>query len=106
MIGARLLIGGVFHHPSSDGNWEDSMSRKVKLVACLAGAIAPWLLMMVGAAAPADEQYRATQIVNVPGGLTSFDISFVDPEINTFVLADRTNKAIDVVNTNTKALVQ
>src|SRR5262249_55862620 len=38
--------------------------------------------------------------------LTSFDISFVDPAINTFVLADRTNKAIDVVSTNTKALVQ
>jgi hypothetical protein len=61
---------------------------------------------MIGAAAPANEQYTATQIVNVPGGLTSFDISFVDPAINTFVLTDRTNKAIDVVNTNTKVLVQ
>jgi len=80
------------------------MTRKVKFAAYLASVIAPWLIM--GSAAFADEQYAPTQIIPVPGGLTSFDISFVDPDIGKYALADRTNKAVDVVDTNTKALVQ
>jgi hypothetical protein len=42
----------------------------------------------------------------VPGGLTSFDISFVDANIHTFVLADRNNKSIDVVNTAANTLTK
>lgn len=82
------------------------MSRKVKRVAGLAGAIAPWLFMMAGVAAAADERYMPTQVIPVPGGLTSFDISVVDPAIDTFALADRTNKAIDLIDTRSKTLVQ
>jgi hypothetical protein len=39
----------------------------------------------------------------LPGGakITSFDISFVDPFSRVFVLADRTNKSLDVVDLNT-----
>ncbi len=83
------------------------MSTKAKLVACLAGTIAPWLLATAGLAA-SDEQYAPTSVINLPNNqlLTSFDISFVDPASRTYVLADRTNKSIDVVNTRTNAFIR
>jgi hypothetical protein len=77
------------------------MSTKVKLLACLAGAAIPCLLAV---AAHSDETYTVKTIIPVPGGLNSFDISFVDANIHTFVLADRTNKSIDVVNTHSNTL--
>jgi hypothetical protein len=39
------------------------------------------------------------------GALYSFDISFVDPATGTYYLADRSNKAVDVVNGNTDTFV-
>src|SRR5207245_2381739 len=36
--------------------------------------------------------------------IISFDISFVDPNINLYFLADRTNRAVDVADTNTNTL--
>jgi hypothetical protein len=75
---------------------------KAKLLACLVGAGISCLLGV--AAGSADETYTVKTIIPVPGGLTSFDIAFVDANINTFVLADRTNKSIDVVNTATNTL--
>jgi len=75
---------------------------KAKLLACLVGASVSCLLGV--AAGSADETYTVKTIIPVPGGLTSFDIAFVDANINTFVLADRTNKAIDVVNTANNTL--
>jgi hypothetical protein len=75
---------------------------KAKLLACLVGAGVSCLLgVAVGAA---DETYTVKTVIPVPGGLTSFDIAFVDANINTFVLADRTNKSIDVVDTATNTL--
>lgn len=82
------------------------MSRKVKRVAGLVGAIVPLLFMMAGVAAAGNERYTPTQVIPVPGGLTSFDISAVDPAIDTFALADRTNKTIDLIDTRTKTLIQ
>jgi hypothetical protein len=75
---------------------------KAKLLACLVGASASCLLAV--AARSADETYTVKTIIPVPGGLTSFDIAFVDANINTLVLADRTNKAVDVVNTTTNTV--
>src|SRR5215813_5178294 len=81
------------------------MSRKAKLLACLGVAIAPWLLVSVAFSDETpDETYTLKTIIPIPGGLTSFDIAFVDANIDTFVLADRTNKAIDVVDTATNTL--
>jgi hypothetical protein len=79
------------------------MSRKAKLLACLGVALAPWL---VTAAISADEQFVVSKIIDVPGGLNSFDIGFVDANIQTYVLADRTNKGIDVIDTSTNTLVR
>jgi hypothetical protein len=80
------------------------MSTKGKLLACLMGASVSCLLAV--AARSADETYSVKTIIPVPGGLTSFDIAFVDANIDTFVLADRTNKSIDVVNTATNTLTK
>jgi hypothetical protein len=79
------------------------MSTRAKLVAFLVGAAIPCLLAV--SAHSADETYSVKTIVPVPGGLTSFDIAFVDANIQTFVLADRTNKSIDVIDTRTNTLI-
>src|SRR5215471_506594 len=88
------------------------MSKKVKLSALLAGAvIAPWLLTVTGlpsAAQPLesaakDEVFGVTSVINLPDSqqLGSFDIGFVDAASGLYLLADRTNKSIDVIETAT-----
>jgi hypothetical protein len=79
------------------------MSRKE--FACLLGIIAPWMLALAGNAA-AEEIFKPTTIIAVPGGLKSFDIGFVDADIHTYAFADRTNKSVDVVDTSTNTLKQ
>src|SRR5262249_31079816 len=44
-------------------------------------------------------------IPSASGKITSFDIGFVDPVTNLYVLADRTSNAIDVIDTNTNTFV-
>jgi hypothetical protein len=91
------------------------MSKKVKLSALLASAaVAPWLLALTGlpsAAQPlessaTDEVFGVTSVINLPDSqkLGSFDIGFVDQANAVYLLADRTNKSIDVVDTSTNAL--
>jgi len=62
----------------------------------------------LGASASADEVFKATSVVTGFGSqlIKSFDISFVDANRPVYLLADRTNAAIDVVNTRTNALVK
>lgn len=73
-----------------------------------------WAAMVAGAAlvfaantASADEIFTARTQVSLPGGLkvTSFDISFVDPVIGLYLLADRTNKTVDVIDTTTNTVL-
>ena len=40
------------------------------------------------------------------GGVSSFDISFVDPGAHTYILGDRTNNGVDVIDTRTNTLVR
>jgi hypothetical protein len=83
------------------------MFGKLKRAACLAAL--PALLALGGSAAAADEVFKATTAITLPGGqkVSSFDISFVDPVIGLYILGDRTNKAVDVVDTdNNTVLVQ
>jgi hypothetical protein len=54
----------------------------------------------------ADETFVNAGQLDVPGGLNSFDIGFVDPKIGRYFLADRTNKAIDQVVTSTNTIHQ
>src|SRR3974390_131886 len=49
-----------------------------------------------------DETFYQVAAVALPAGsvgLTAFDISWVDPVLRSYFLADRNNKAVDVVNT-------
>src|SRR6266566_1393548 len=97
-------------------NREDGMSKKLKLSALLAGAaIGPWLLAVTGLPSTAqplesaakDEVFGVTSVINLPDSqkLGSFDIGFVDPAHGLYLLADRTNKSIDVVDTSTNKLI-
>src|SRR5262249_27099687 len=92
------------------------MSKKLKLSALLAGAaIAPWLLTVTGLPSTAqplesaakDEVFGVTSVINLPDSqkLGAFDIGFVDPAHGLYLLADRTNKSIDVVDTSDNKLI-
>jgi hypothetical protein len=65
-----------------------------------AAAWAVPMLALLGSAghARADEHMVLVDTIEVPGGLGAFDISFVDPRRNLYVLADRTNAAVDFFN--------
>jgi hypothetical protein len=55
----------------------------------------------------ADEVFVLKSTVNIPGApFVSGDISFVDPTIDKYLFADRSNSAIDVIDTTTKAITQ
>lgn len=78
---------------------------KLRWLACAVGFVAPALLSF-GSAAMADELFAPTTAISVgPNGISSFDIGFVDAAIGTYLLADRTNKTIDVIDTATNAVV-
>jgi hypothetical protein len=91
------------------------MPAQVKLPAFLAGAaIAASLLTVTGLPATAqplesaakDEVFGVTSVISLPDSqkLGSFDIGFVDPTNAVYLLADRTNKTIEVVETSTNTL--
>jgi hypothetical protein len=75
---------------------------RLKQVAYLAGVLVPALLATASAAPQADEVFSVTGAIFEPGGalFKSGDISFDDPAIRTYFNADRTNAAIDSVNTD------
>ena len=62
--------------------------------------------MVHGTVFAADETFSKTSTITVPGGLNSFDIGFVDPQIGLYFLADRTNKTIDQVKTSDNTITQ
>jgi hypothetical protein len=71
-----------------------------------AGAIAPALLASMPASA-ADETFAATTAISAPSGkITSFDISFVDPALGLYFLGDRTQNAVDVIDTESNTFVK
>jgi hypothetical protein len=79
--------------------------RAAKLAAFVTAAVATAGFMFANSAL-ATETLTLKTAVSVPGGkITSFDISFVDTSLNYYILGDRTNKGVDVVNTNNNAFV-
>jgi hypothetical protein len=42
--------------------------------------------------------------ISLPAGVSSFDISFVDPATHTYILGDRTNNGVDVIDTKSNTL--
>jgi hypothetical protein len=62
-------------------------------------------LLAVPGLAAADEVFKVKTTINIPGSpLASFDISWVDSSLHAYFLSDRSNKSIDVIDTNTKTV--
>src|SRR5215467_14825326 len=90
------------------------MTRYGKLRAYFAGSVATALLgaasfvssspataaPCTGPGAPATTQTKCLTAVAIPGNpLRSFDISWVNPFLNQYYFADRSNAGIEVINT-------
>jgi len=80
-------------------------SRRASLAGYFAGALAMGAVAMAGTA-QATETLRLVTAISAPNGgkITSFDISFVDPATGTYLLADRTNKGVQVIDTATNTV--
>ena len=89
---------------------DDSYIRAVLRKCFWSSAFTAAALLVGGnAVRGADENWGSsakTPAITLPGGakITSFDISFVDPVIGVYLLADRTNKAVQAVDTYTNTL--
>src|SRR5262249_59345189 len=79
--------------------------RKAGLASLLAGALAPALVATSLTPAAAEDGLVPSAQITLPNKITSCDISFVDPLLNIYVLADRTGNAIDVIDTTTNTLI-
>ena len=80
------------------------MSRKLRLIACVTGVVVPCLFALEERARRRDFYSHGYHLV--PGGINSFDIGFVDADIHTYAVADRTNATVDIIDTNTNKLVK
>ena len=90
------------------------MRKATRILAAFASVsvFVPWLLTPAIAGPPDSDKFAATGAVTISnhGGvtalpLTSFDISFVDPTIGLYALGDRTNNAVDFVDTDSNAFL-
>ncbi|MBV8837165.1 MAG: hypothetical protein JO000_11555 [Alphaproteobacteria bacterium] len=79
------------------------MSCKLARFAYLTAALFP---LTLAANASADEVFKPTTAISLPNGqkIGAFDISYVDPVIGIYILGDRTNKAVDVIDTDTNTV--
>jgi hypothetical protein len=86
------------------------MSRTKKLLTFSTAVLAPWLLTSALVDAQDSDQFAGRVAITIgPNAvvgpvtakpLSSFDISFVDPAIGLYALGDRTNNAVDLVDTH------
>jgi DNA-binding beta-propeller fold protein YncE len=77
------------------------MSRKLKSLVLFGSLLSCVLAGHVGAA-----ELKMTSKVEIPGvALDSFDISYVDQTTNRYYVADRSNKAVDIVDGTTGAFI-
>jgi len=76
-------------------------------LALVCGSLVGFASLLSGPADSADETYSARTAITLPGGqkVTSFDISFVDPVIGLYLLADRTNRTVHVIDTTSNTVL-
>ncbi len=89
------------------------LRRPIRATASCAG-IAAAACIMIAATNPASAGAGLVphKAISIPpnftgtnaGGVSSFDISFVDPGAHTYILGDRTNNGVDVIDTRTDTL--
>jgi len=85
------------------------ISRRAGLAGYLAGTLALGAVAVAGmTAAHATETLKLKTVVSIPNGgkITSFDISFVDTGSGVYILGDRTNKGVDVIDTATNTYLR
>jgi hypothetical protein len=76
------------------------LKRSARWVTCFAVAA---VLGLPSLASAGEANFTVKATVTITGEpLGSFDISWVDPDLHAYLLADRSNKAVDVINTTTK----
>ena len=68
--------------------------------------IAATACVVIAAANPANAGAGLVphKAISLPAGVSSFDISFVDAATHTYILGDRTNNGVDVIDTKTNTL--
>ncbi len=72
----------------------------------LAFALASALFSFGPPASAADETFAPIAAIPIPGkALKSFDISFVDPLLGLYILGDRSNATVDVIDTGTNTVL-
>lgn len=82
-----------------------ALLRPAGMAVLITGALASAGFVM-GGPALATERLVLHSVVSIPGSkITSFDIGFVDTALGYYILGDRTNKGVQVVNTNNNTLV-
>jgi hypothetical protein len=74
------------------------------VLALLFAASGTLIAQCTGPGAPTNTETRCVTAISV-GTLTSFDISWVDPERSLYFLADRDNKGVDIISTATNTLI-
>jgi hypothetical protein len=76
------------------------------------GAVAGLLAMSSWApaqeAASKDEVFSVKTAISLPGGahIATFDISYADPVLKNYVLGDRTNRAVDLIDTTNNTVIK
>src|SRR5260370_15060437 len=110
----RQPIAGHRGGETMKSRWEEDMLQKLSILSAALRkyfrtsaltAAGSALLLAGGPAAaeqPPDEMFAPTKAITLPSpqNITNFDNSFGDPVISQYFLADRTNKAGDVVDTH------
>jgi len=77
-----------------------------RMLGYFARAIVLAVLATPGVAA-ADEVFAAKSAITLPNGqsISTFDISYDDPVLELYLLGDRTNKAVDAIDTRSNQVV-
>jgi hypothetical protein len=87
------------------GQRQRRLTKLLAATSLVAGAMAVLLLSGSGSAR-ADEHLSLIAKIDVGGnGLGAFDISYDDPTIDLYVLSDRTNSSIDMVDAGTDTFI-
>lgn len=82
-----------------------SLSERVHTAVRVTGCVAAACVAVAAANfAYAGSGLVPKKAVSLPAGVSSFDISFVDPGSHTYILGDRTNNGVDVIDTRTNTL--
>ena len=86
---------------TSRGRLSSQVHTAIRVTGCAAAAC-----VVVAAAnlAYAGAGLVPHKAISLPAGVSSFDISFVDPATDTYILGDRTNNGVDVIDTKTNTL--